>query len=109
MNKQQDEVKLFKLNKFDWVAATDLETAVQWYMKEHGLSREDAVDPHYVPYEESLSKPVWVDIEELTSEELKMPQIMRTSGDVREVKVSARRIIKKEYKGTPFVVCSTEP
>ena len=108
MNKQ-DEVKLFKLNKFDWVAATDLETAVKWYMKEYGLSREDAIDPYYAPHEESLSKRVWVDIKELTPEELKMPQIRRTSRDGREVKVSAWRIINKEYKGTPFVVCSTEP
>lgn len=37
-------IKIFCMNESDYVAAEDFESAVQWYMQETGLTREDATD-----------------------------------------------------------------
>lgn len=43
----QMKIKIFKLNEYDYYAGETLEDCIIHYMKETGLSREEAVDEPY--------------------------------------------------------------
>lgn len=51
-------IKAFKLNDCDWIAAQTLEEAIGWYLKETGLDRGEAIDD---PREVLLTLPVYSD------------------------------------------------
>jgi len=103
------ELKVFRLNDYEWVVAKSFDRAVDWYMLEHNLSYEDSVDPSCEPHECSTDMIVNVEMEYVMDylEESEIKSIgFNTS--IECYQVPAHYIIKKEYKGKPFVLCSTE-
>ena len=84
-------MRVFKLNEYDWVAAETMEEAIEWYLKETGLSREDAIDEP--EEEEYLDSKMRVD-EAMDSEQITLKE----------------QISRHIQAGEPFplLLCSTE-
>jgi hypothetical protein len=102
-------MKVFRLNDFDWVAAETLENAVDWYVKETGIDKEDALDPAYEPHEVSLKTTVWSSPEDyLTEEEQGYAREYKKVGNELLAQIPFSRILEKENKSEPFIVASTE-
>lgn len=102
-------VKIFKLNDYEWVAAKSFDEAVEWHMKAHRLSFEDSVDPSCAPHECSTEMIVNVDMD-YVMDYLNEDEVTVADFDPRLkcYKVPAHYIIEKDYKGEPFILCSTE-
>lgn len=59
------ELKVFRLNDYDWVAVKSFDEAVEWYMKYCNLDYEDAVDPSCEPHECSTEMTVNVELDDV--------------------------------------------
>lgn len=81
------DVKVFRVNETDAVAAETLEEAKEWYMKKHNLSEDDAFYD-YGAYEVALTHEIWQD-------------------ESRTKKEVLKDIILEFWDGTPFVAFTT--
>ena len=83
-----DNVKVFRLNECDAVAAETVEQAKEWYLEKTGLSEEDAFYGEE-PVEVPLSYEIWEDENRLKKQALK-------------------DVITESWKGEPFIAFTTE-
>lgn len=82
------DVKVFQLNESDAVAAESIEDAKEFYLKTTGLSEDDAFYGEE-PVELSLDGLYWED-------------------ETRVRKVTLSDMLVKDWKGTPYIILSTE-
>lgn len=100
--------KVFRLNECDSVAAPDFESAVKFYLEVTGLSKDDAIDESYAPYERSLNETIYIAEEELTDEERALPLERELVEDVNYVQVSFERMLKHSDATKPYLIASYE-
>lgn len=97
---------VYKLNEIDWVAAETFEEAVSWYMKDSCLSREDAVDETYSPFVVKDLSTFFVNVERYENEEFEEEYL--EDEDDNTMSIPADLLLEKEWKGKPYIFCSTE-
>lgn len=104
-----EELKVFRLNDHDWVVAKSFDRAVDYYMKKTGFSFEDAVDPSCDPHECSTDMTVNVDMDDVMNY-LNEDEVASVgfNTSIECYQVPAHYLIKKDYKGEPFILCSIE-
>lgn len=88
---QHRGLHVWRLNECDWVCAEYYEDAVEWYMKETGLSEEEAID------------------EQLSEHMIDLNTTMRIEDDPKE-RITFKDVIEQEYKNKtePWIIASTE-
>lgn len=85
----EGQVYVFKICDCDAVAALTLEDAIEWYKKETGVD-----DDELYPYDE---------VETMSPDHLVYADVY----DSEEV-ITLSELIEQEWKGEPFIACSTE-
>jgi hypothetical protein len=98
--------QVYKLNEVDWVVAETFEEAVIWYMKNSGLSREEAVDGSYFPFEVKDLSTFNVTVERYGNEEFEKEYLDDEYDNT--ISIPANVLLEREWKGTPYILCSTE-
>lgn len=92
---------------FKWMYVDDYEELC--YINEMSKSHEDAVDPSCEPHECSTDMTVNVDMDDvmnyLTEDEVAS---VGFNTSIECYQVPAHYLIKKDYKGEPFILCSIE-
>lgn len=83
-----ENVKVYQLNEIDAVAAESLEQAKNFYLKETGLSEEDAFYD-FEPVVFLLDHEIWVD-------------------ETKTRKQPLEELVKEFWKGEPFLAFTTE-
>ena len=103
-------VKVFRLNDAEWWMGFDLESTIEFAMKEVGLSREELLDD-FIPMEltdEEFDKLVIaVDWSDLTDEQMRRAEESTIVGEQSRVDVPAREFIL-DFQYSPALFCSTE-
>lgn len=103
------EMKVFRLNEFDYVAAKSLEEAKQWYMDYYGLIEEEVLDPMYYPYEVNPENVMmWYEVDEIPQEDQDVTRKMKIMDGIWFALVTIADVLKWENKDEPYIVCSTE-
>lgn len=103
------EIKVFRLNEFDWVAAETKEQAIEWYMKETGLTEDESVDDAFYKECDIDKDFLFVDIDCLPVEEQEGTfEILRRYGTLC-VKRTFKEMLEMDKRLTfPCVIASTE-
>lgn len=83
-----ENVKVYRLNEYDGVAAVSLEQAKEYYLKMTGLSEEDAFDD-YVPTEVPLDFKINED-------------------ETKQHKQTLKSIVDEFWEGSPFLAFSSD-
>lgn len=95
-------MRVFKVNDCDWVAAKSFDEASEWYIKEYGAEDDEC----WLEYESSLDDKVWVGIDDLSEEELRMTQTIKDGFAHKTYKWVMEHIYQN--KQTPYLIASTE-
>lgn len=98
--------QVYRLNAVDWVVAETFEEAVQWYTKESGLDKEEVVDTSYSPFIVKDLCNFYVDVERYGNEEFEKEYL--DDEDDNTISIPANVLLEKEWKGKPYIFCSTE-
>ncbi|MCA1029380.1 hypothetical protein LCM23_25545 [Cytobacillus kochii] len=98
--------QVYRLNENDWVIADNFNEAVNWYMKDTGMSKEEAVDESYSPFEVKDLSRFYIIVERYDNKEFEEEYL--EDEDDNTLSIPADELIKKEWKGKPFIFCSTE-
>lgn len=97
------DMKVFRMNEFDWVAAKSLDEAVKWYLKEFGLTREE-IEPKEVSLDETMLYPC----DRLNESELeKSGEFVLFYGEPH-VRMTFREVLERDKIDEPCVIASTE-
>jgi hypothetical protein len=108
---KKENIKLFKMNDYDWVAAESAEQANEWYIKEYGLTDDE--QPIEEVREVSLETKMRMLYNEFTEDEKKYEiNNFEIVGENNEfVKVPFSFLLDDMWSGEleePFHVASTE-
>ena len=98
--------QVFRLNEVDWVAAETFEEAVQWYMSYLGLVREEAVDSSYFPFVVNDLTKFEVVVERFGNEIFEDEYL--GCEDDNTMSIPGNVLLEKDWKGEPYIFCSTE-
>ena len=100
-------MNVYKMNDFDWVAATAEKEAKEFYRKECGFDEKE-IEEYFVG-EVSLNETMWVSLDDLPREEWYITQTnMRNFGGETHVPKPFWWVIEQEKITKPCVIASTE-
>ena len=86
------EIKVYRLNEYDWVAAESMEEAIEWYCRTTGVARSEATDE---------------DVRELDEREMERTVFTLEDGDQISFAEQLERCLDAEREA-PFLFASTE-
>ncbi|HAM79580.1 hypothetical protein [Ornithinibacillus bavariensis] len=101
-------MKVFRLNEYDWVYAENKEQALEWYMKQTGLEKDEAYDKYYFEEIDPNIGTTLVHIDELPLEEQKTTQQMIRQGNSLWARRTFAQVIESEKLIAPCIIASTE-
>lgn len=96
------EIKVYRLNEYDWVAATSLGEALEWYQRTTGISDEELIDSNYLPEEVSEEA-----LERLTFRDDE-GEFVEPGGATKFARVLEAEKAKRKDNTQPFLFASTE-
>lgn len=96
------------MNDCDWVCAESEEQAKEFYKKETGFEKDEIENDFETWGEVPLSDTMYVTLDGLPTEELKVPQIMKQYGGEAWVKKPFAWVIEHEQIKSPCIISSTE-
>jgi hypothetical protein len=94
--------KVFRMNDFDWVAANNLKEAVEWY---NNFTSDDEVEERFVEEVEDLTN-FYVTVDRYGNEEFEEDYLENEEDTT--MSVPGDELLEKEWKGKPYLFCSTE-
>lgn len=97
-------MKVFKMNDFDWVCAVSEEQAKKFY--EQFIDRNEIEEDF--EGEVSLTETMWIPIDDLPVEELKIQQEMKMFHGEMHTKKTFQWVIENENIKEPCIISSTE-
>jgi hypothetical protein len=99
-------MKVFKMNDCDWVCAESEEQAKGFY---HELTGVDMIDiEEYFEGEVSLSRTMYISLDDLPEEEMSMPQTTLERYGETWVLKTFEWVIKNDKITEPCIISSTE-
>jgi len=101
-------MKVFRLNEYDWVYAENVEQALEWYMNQTGLEKDEAYDEQFFEEIDPNKGTTLIHIDELPIEEQKMAQQMIRQGNDLWVRKTFSQVIESEKLNAPCIIASTE-
>ena len=101
-------MKVFRLNEYDWAYAENLEQALEWYMNQNGLEKDEALDEYYFEEINPNVGITLVNIDELPIEEQEITQQMIIQGNRLWVRRTFAEVIESEKLKAPCIIASTE-
>ncbi|WP_051359542.1 hypothetical protein [Paucisalibacillus globulus] len=101
-------MKVFRLNEYDWIYAESEEQALEWYLEQTGLDKEEAYDDHYFEEIDPNVGTTLVHIDDLTLKELQMTQEMIRQGNNLLARKTYAQVIESENLTAPCIIASTE-
>lgn len=102
-------MKVFRMNEYDWIAAPSEQEALEFYMKDTGLTEEEAKDPDWFG-ECNLDKGwMWFAWDDLTEEEKQWAYTdYKTFDGVLCVKRSFRYVLDHYKQTEPYYIASAD-
>lgn len=103
-----NQIKVFQLNDYEWVAAKTLDEAIQWYKTNVVDDNESIYDVHEI---EDLNTFMVVVDGLYTSNDkayIELKEKYHTNKESHIYKVPAIELLQIEWKGNPYMFASTE-
>lgn len=94
--------KIFKIGDYDWVAANNAKEALEWYKDETGI--EDITEEDVEEVKDLTN--FYVIVDRYGNEEFEKDYL--EDEEDTTMRVPADELLKKEWKGKPYLFCTHE-